>query len=65
MHYPSNIDIYVDTLNELVVIIGLQPIIENIPHISPGPTLKHVNSTKKPKLVFHPIVMIQKVPSIN
>lgn len=47
------------------MIIGLQPIIENTPHNSLGPSLKHVNLTKKPKLVVHLIVMIQKVPIIN
>ncbi len=65
MHYPYNIDISIDTLSERAMIIGLQPIIENTPHNSLGPSLKHVNLTKKPKLVVHLIVMIQKVPIIN
>ncbi len=65
MHYPSNIDIFANTLNEPAVTIGLQQIIENTPHNFLGPSPKHVNSTKKLKLVLHPIVTIQKVPNIN
>jgi len=60
VHYPSNIDIFANTLNEPTVIIGLQKVIENTPHSSLSPSPKHVNSTKKLKLVFHPSVNIQR-----
>jgi len=65
VHYPSNIDIFANTLNELAMTIGLQQVTKNTPHSSLGPSPKHVNSIKKLKLVLHPIVTIQKVPSIN
>jgi len=65
VHYPSNIDIFTDTLNEPTVTIGLRQVIKNTPHSSLGPSLRHVNSIKKLKLVLHPIVMIQNVPNIN
>jgi hypothetical protein len=47
------------------VTIGLQQVTENTPHNFLGPSSKHVNWTNKLKLVLHPIVTIQKVPSIN
>lgn len=43
MHYPSNIDIFANTLNELAMTIGLQQVIENTLHTSLGPSSKHAN----------------------
>ncbi len=65
MHYPSNIDIFANTLSEPTVTIGLQQVIKNTPDSSLGPSPKHVHSIKKLKLVFHPIVIIQKASNIN
>lgn len=43
VHYPSNIDIFANTLNELAMTIGLQQVIENTLHTSLGPSPKHAN----------------------
>jgi hypothetical protein len=41
VHYPSNIDIFANTLSEPAVTIGLQQVTQNTPHSSLGPSPKH------------------------
>jgi hypothetical protein len=65
VHYPSNIDIFANTLNELAMTIGLQQVIENILHTSLGPSLNMLIEQISWNLFLHPIVTIQNVPSIN